>query len=451
MQIADVREVLDAFDRAHVEVWINGGWGVDALAREQTRRHGDLDLALDRASLEAARRAVEELAFWHDKESKPEMPARFVMRDQSGRAVDFHPLAFDRRGDGWQQLSESGRAWGHHPAEDLRATGSIGGRSVRCISPRLHVRFRMGYEWSDRDEHDLRVLAERVGAAVPPPIAPANDAERRRVSDELEVTRGPDSPLVDHPLDVQAFTVAERPDLTEPAWERTHDVIPEYNNHGDVLDRYWSRLTEERGDFQFHLVSGGDIVARARSIPVRWDGTVEDLPAGIDGAIARGFDEGGANVLCALVVMVPHDLQGRGISGLALRAMVDIARHHRLEALIAPVRPSWKDRYPLVPIERYANWRRADGLLFDPWMRVHERLGATILKVEPRSLRITGTVADWEKWTEMSFPESGEYWFSCGLDRLTIDRAGDQGSYWEPNVWMRHEVSWQDGSAVGRA
>jgi hypothetical protein len=243
-----------------------------------------------------------------------------------------------------------------------------------------------------------------------------------------------------HPREIKAWTVAERPDLTEPAWERTRDVIPEYNNHGDVLNRYWGRLTEERADFQFHLASGNEILTRARSIPVRWNGTVGDLPAGIDGAIARGFDEHDANVLCALVIMVPRDVQGRGTSGLALRAMVDIARRHRLEALIAPVRPSWKDRYPLVPIKRYARWRRADGLLFDPWMRVHERLGAAILKTEPRSLRITGTVAKWEEWTGMSFPENGEYWFPRGLATLMIDRTVDRGSYWEPNVWMRHQV-----------
>jgi hypothetical protein len=104
----------------------------------------------------------------------------------------------------------------------------------------------------------------------------------------------------------ELVTVAERPDLSEPAWERTRDVLPEYNNHGDVLDRYWDRLTEERPEFQFHLVGEGDeILARACSIPVRWDGRSENLPAGIDGAIARGFDESGANVLCALVIMCP--------------------------------------------------------------------------------------------------------------------------------------------------
>jgi len=106
---------------------------------------------------------------------------------------------------------------------------------------------------------------------------------------------------------MEIATAAERPELLGPAWDRTKDTLPEYNNHGDVLNEYWPRLTEERPDFQFHLIGEEDeILARARSIPLRWDGTLEDLPAGIDGAIARGFDEGSANVLCALVIMVPR-------------------------------------------------------------------------------------------------------------------------------------------------
>jgi hypothetical protein len=233
----------------------------------------------------------------------------------------------------------------------------------------------------------------------------------------------------------------QRPDLERPGWELTKDTIPEYNNHGDVLNVYWGRLTEELPDYQFHVLDGDEMLARARTIPVRWDGTVEDLPAGIDGAIARGFDEDGANTLCALVIMVPSSLQGRGASRLALEGMIAIARTHGFGALIAPVRPNWKERYPLTPIERYARWRRGDGLLFDPWMRVHERLGATLLKPEPHSLRITATVAEWEERVGMSFPETGEYVFPGGLTTLAVDRERDVGRYWEPNVWMRHDVS----------
>src|SRR4051795_3999116 len=152
---------------------------------------------------------------------------------------------------------------------------------------------------------------------------------------------------------MKTATASERPELLEPAWERTRDALPEYNNHGDVLNEYWPRLTEERPDFQFHLVADNDeILARARSIPVRWSGTVDDLPAGIDGAIARGFDEGCANVLCALLIAVAAGAQGRGLSRVALEGMLGLARTHGLTDLIAPVRPSWKERYPLAPIER---------------------------------------------------------------------------------------------------
>src|ERR1700749_761227 len=134
-------------------------------------------------------------------------------------------------------------------------------------------------------------------------------------------------------------TVSERPELLDVAWDRVQDTLPEYNSHGDVLMEDWGRLVDERPEFQFHPVRAGhEILARARCLPLRWDGTIEDLPAGIDGAIARGFDEAGANVLCAMVIMVPRDLQGRGLSSVALRGMSEIGRRHGLRSLIAPVR-----------------------------------------------------------------------------------------------------------------
>jgi hypothetical protein len=236
-------------------------------------------------------------------------------------------------------------------------------------------------------------------------------------------------------------TAHERPDVLERAWELMSDTLPEYNNHGDVLNLYWGRLVEDAPDFQATLLDGDEPLARIRSIPVRWDGTVDDLPKGIDGAIARGLDEGDANVLCALLIQVRGNVQGRGLSRVSLEWMVGNARAHGLDAVIAPVRPSWKERYPLVPIERYSAWRREDGLLFDPWMRVHERVGGDVLKPEPESLRITGTVAEWEDWVGMPFPESGEYVFPQGLAPVRIDRERDLGEYWEPNVWMRHRIA----------
>jgi hypothetical protein len=51
---------------------------------------------------------------------------------------------------------------------------------------------------------------------------------------------------------------------------------------------------------------------------------------------------------------------------------------------------------------------------------------------------ISGTVAEWESWTELAFPESGDYVFPDGLAPVTVDREHDRATYWEPNVWMVH-------------
>jgi hypothetical protein len=236
-------------------------------------------------------------------------------------------------------------------------------------------------------------------------------------------------------------TYAERPELDALAWEVTKDAFPEYNNHGDTLTHYWPRLASARPDFQFCLINrSGSILARCESLPLRWSGSLDDLPAGIDGAIVRGFENQDANTLCAMVICVPRGLHGASVSSAALRAMRDLAMAHGYANLLAPVRPSWKERYPLVPIEQYATWQRSDGLLFDPWLRTHERLGARVLRAEPKSLRITGTVAEWEDRTRMAFPESGTYWFPQGLSTVSIDVAANVGQYWEPNVWMLHET-----------
>ena len=92
----------------------------------------------------------------------------------------------------------------------------------------------------------------------------------------------------------------------------------------------------------------------------------------------------------------------------------------------------------MTPIDTYVRWRRTDGQLLDPWMRVHERLGARVATTLPRSLRITGSVAEWESWTGLVFPEPGDYVFPEGLATVHIDTDADQGSYWEPNAWMVH-------------
>jgi hypothetical protein len=238
-----------------------------------------------------------------------------------------------------------------------------------------------------------------------------------------------------------AVTADERPDLWEAARPLFQDVWPEYNLHGNETGQVFSSLVPRHARQQVLLYDRELelVVARGRTIPFCWDGSLNDLPAGFDALGRRALgDQARPTALSALAAEVDLDHQGRGLSQLVIQAMGECARSADLAPLVAPVRPNWKDRYPLTPIDRYAQWKREDGLPFDPWMRVHARLGATVLRSEIRSLRIEAPVSEWQEWTGMEFPDDGTYVFPLGLAPLSV-RDGT-GSYWEPNVWMRHDL-----------
>jgi hypothetical protein len=178
-------------------------------------------------------------------------------------------------------------------------------------------------------------------------------------------------------------------------------------------------------------------------VPVAWDGTPTGLPDSIAGilenAVKPRASGHGATALVALAVITAGS-EGQGYGSEMLRAMRSLTLEHGLDALVVPVRPTLKASYPLTPMERYVRWSRPDGAPLDPWVRLHWRLGAEIVGIAPRTLVIAGTVAQWEEWTGMAFPDSGSYVIPGALQPLTIDRERDEGRYEEPNVWMLHNV-----------
>jgi hypothetical protein len=237
-------------------------------------------------------------------------------------------------------------------------------------------------------------------------------------------------------------TYAERPDLAARVGEIA-DPWPEFIHHANC-NRLWNVMEERFPQFQLILydVETGQMLGRGQTIPVRWDGTAADLPGGVDDALEQGarLADGEANTLCAIVAVLDPAAQGRKLSSTVVDGMRAAGASAGLSALIAPVRPTLKDRYPLIPIERYSRWRREDGAAFDPWIRVHERLGGEILGIAAASMTVEETVAAWEAWTAMPFPESGDYVLPQALVPIRIDRERDRGTYVEPNVWMRHSA-----------
>jgi GNAT superfamily N-acetyltransferase len=237
---------------------------------------------------------------------------------------------------------------------------------------------------------------------------------------------------------VKLVRYADRPDLIDQR-DRLSGSFPTFMHHNEPGGRYWVRLYEEHPDFQLGLLDGDELVAELHSVPTPWDGTEADLPSGWDEAFTRAFEsEREATVLCALAISVLPERRGEQLSSRMIEAMRDAARRHALHELIAPVRPTLKERYPLTPIERFMEWRRADGTHFDPWIRTHERVGGEIIALAPQSMVIEAPVSEWEEWTSLRLPEDGTYVVDGMLAPLEVRRG--IGRHVEPNVWMRHFV-----------
>ena len=241
----------------------------------------------------------------------------------------------------------------------------------------------------------------------------------------------------------ELIPAADGTQYDEEAEQRFAEDWPEFIFHDVEVRKYSERRVQYFPEWEFYLVEDdARLIAGCWGVPIAWDGTVSDLPGGFTDSLARSVtahEEGVVpNTFVLMAAAVRSDEQGRGHAGRVITAVRERAAAGGLPQVIAPVRPTLKSRYPLTPIETFMGWTRPDGLPLDPWLRTHARLGATILAPAQASQTMTGTVAEWEKWTGMAFPDSGTYVIPDGLTVLDIDRPADAGIYREPNVWMRH-------------
>jgi lincosamide nucleotidyltransferase A/C/D/E len=148
----EVLAVLDALRSAGCRVWVSGGWGVDVLFGRQTRKHRDLDLAIEQTGLTPGLTALATLGYLVETDW---LPVRIEVHRAGRGRVDLHPIAFDQQGDGVQAGFEGQNF--RYPNRSF-VHGTLNGRVVGCISAELQLTFRQGYELREVDRHDLALL-----------------------------------------------------------------------------------------------------------------------------------------------------------------------------------------------------------------------------------------------------------------------------------------------------
>ena len=158
MNLEDVLEFVNLLEQNQIIFQIDGGWGVDALLGEQTRRHADLDIAMQHKDVPKLRRLLEDRGY-AQLPIADSWECNFVMGDEQGHQIDLHTYTFDADGRHIFGLA--------YPLEALTGKGLIRRHKVNCISVEWMIKFHSGYTLDENDYHDVKRLCQHFGFAIP--------------------------------------------------------------------------------------------------------------------------------------------------------------------------------------------------------------------------------------------------------------------------------------------
>ncbi|MBN1581747.1 MAG: hypothetical protein JXA89_13670 [Anaerolineae bacterium] len=146
-----------------IQVWLTGGWGIDALLQKQTRPHKDLDLVMLVNDVIRMRDLLASEGFglkelwsensWVVDADGTEIATAFVLHDPEGREVNAHAMYLDDRGNGMP-------AWAGAEGlvfrrQDLAGEGMIDGAKVRCLAPEMQMVCHTGYDLPHEQLRDV--------------------------------------------------------------------------------------------------------------------------------------------------------------------------------------------------------------------------------------------------------------------------------------------------------
>ena len=166
MTSSSLVELLRLFESNMIQVWLDGGWGVDALLQTQTRVHKDVDIIV---SILDVPKLQELLGMEGFSVQEGEPPNSFVLANGVGLEVDVHTVSFDDDGNGVYRM-QGGEDW-IYPAEGFSGRGVIRGMNVKCLSPTTQVLCHTyGYIPVEKDFCDMELLAEQFGVELLPQL-----------------------------------------------------------------------------------------------------------------------------------------------------------------------------------------------------------------------------------------------------------------------------------------
>ena len=171
---SDAVEIILLFRSKGIQIYLDGGWGVDALVGFESRCHNDIDIFIEKQDKECSIKLLKDTGY-SETVMEYTTPEHTVWRDENARIIDFHIFSRNSEGD-FVFESET------FPKEVFTGIGRIGHLEVDCITPEWQVRFHSGYKLDDNDIKDVLLLCDKFNLALPDEIAQNFNIDTNRLT-----------------------------------------------------------------------------------------------------------------------------------------------------------------------------------------------------------------------------------------------------------------------------
>ncbi|NLI09792.1 MAG: hypothetical protein GX447_03425 [Elusimicrobia bacterium] len=241
---------------------------------------------------------------------------------------------------------------------------------------------------------------------------------------------------------MEIFDLMSKPEYERKARDLNKKGWPKYLLNWECPG--WDEIFIYFKKYQVIISEKGELSAAGFTVPLFYQGDLnkieDDISVLILTALAQNREKVKPNILLAISAVVDEKNKGKGLSSILLKEMKNKAVSEKIKSVILPTRPILKHKYPLIPIEEYCLWKNEKGEAFDPWTRLHFKMGGKIIKTSQSCISIKGSSAQWKEWTELEIPYSGSYIIPGGLSPMRYEKSSDIGIYNMPCVWMEYPL-----------
>ncbi len=158
MDQEEVMRILTLAEIASIPVVVAGGWAVDALLGWQTRTHGDLDIAVNRAYLGRLFGVLGRIGYGLVDNASVD-DRSYILDNGAGHQIEINVYSRDEKG----RIMSGSR----YPSNYLTGQGKIGNIKVSCVSPEWLVDSYSAKEINQKTLQDLKYICNLYRLPLP--------------------------------------------------------------------------------------------------------------------------------------------------------------------------------------------------------------------------------------------------------------------------------------------